>query len=167
MTNSCNVIFLDRDGVINEKRDDYVKSISELKIFPYVAQSIKKFHELGFIVIVITNQSVINRGIITDKQLEKIHDEIQDSLELSGTKIEAFYYCPHTPEESCSCRKPKTGLILQAVSDWNINLDSSWFFGDSDSDIAAGKSIGCKTMKITDNFNLLDAVEELKKLMTQ
>ena len=89
MTNSCNVIFLDRDGVINEKRDDYVKSISELKIFPYVAKAIKKFHELGFIVIVITNQSVINRGIITDKQLEKIHDEIQENLELSGTKIEA------------------------------------------------------------------------------
>ena len=167
MTNSCNVIFLDRDGVINEKRDDYVKSTSELKIFPYVAQSIKKFHELGFIVIVITNQSVINRGIITHDQLEKIHNKIKENLKLSGTKIEAFYYCPHTPEESCSCRKPKTGLILQAVSDWNINLDSSWFFGDSDSDIAAGKSTGCKTMKITDNFNLLDAVEELKKLMTQ
>ena len=167
MTNSHNGIFLDRDGVINERRDDYAKSISELKIFPHVGQSIQKLHELGFIVIVITNQSAINRGLITHEQLQKIHDKIQESLELSETKIDAFYYCPHTPEESCYCRKPKSGLILEATSEWNINLDSSWFFGDSESDIIAGKSAGCKTMKITNNFNLSDAVEELEKLMAK
>ena len=80
MTNSYNGIFLDRDGVINEKRDDYVKSTSELKIFPYVAQSIKKFHELGFIVIVITNQSGVARGIYTENDVKKLHKEVNKEL---------------------------------------------------------------------------------------
>ncbi len=158
-----NGIFLDRDGVINEKRDDYVKSISELKIFSYAAKSIKKLHDLGFLVVVITNQSAINRGLITHEQLEKIHNKIQENLILSNTKIDAFYYCPHTPEESCSCRKPKPDLILKASNDLNIKLNSSWFFGDSESDVIAGRSAGCKTVKITNDHNLLDAVDELER----
>tara|TARA_B110000014_G_C20110474_1_gene584886 strand:+ start:922 stop:1425 length:504 start_codon:yes stop_codon:yes gene_type:complete len=162
-----NGIFLDRDGVINEKRDDYVKSVSELKIFSYVAKSIKKLHDLGFLVVVITNQSAINRGLMTHNQLEIIHNTIQENLISSKTKIDAFYYCPHTPDELCSCRKPKPELILRASDDLNIKLDSSWFFGDSESDIIAGKSAGCKTVKITNKYNLLDAVEELEKNITK
>tara|TARA_B100002049_G_C16061062_1_gene368065 strand:- start:806 stop:1309 length:504 start_codon:yes stop_codon:yes gene_type:complete len=167
MTNLHNGIFLDRDGVINEKRDDYVKFVSELNIFSYVSKSIKKLHDLGFLVVVITNQSAINRGLITHDQLKKIHDAIQENLKSSKTKIDAFYYCPHTPTELCSCRKPKPELILQASNDLNIKLDSSWFFGDSESDIIAGKSAGCKTVKITNKLNLLDAVEELEKTITK
>ena len=162
-----NGIFLDRDGVINEKRDDYVKSVSELKIFSYVAKSIKKLHDLGFLVVVITNQSAINRGLMTHNQLENIHNTIQENLISSKTKIDAFYYCPHTPDELCFCRKPKPELILRASDDLNIKLDSSWFFGDSESDIIAGKSAGCKTVKITNKYNLLDAVEELEKNITK
>ena len=124
MTNLHNGIFLDRDGVINEKRDDYVKFVSELNIFSYVSKSIKKLHDLGFLVVVITNQSAINRGLITHDQLKKIHDAIQENLKSSKTKIDAFYYCPHTPTELCSCRKPKPELILQASNDLNIKLDS-------------------------------------------
>ena len=160
-------IFFDRDGIINKERSDYVKNVQELELFPEFPKFVKSLKEHGFLIMVITNQSAINRGLITHEQLQKIHDKIQENLELSETKIDAFYYCPHTPEESCYCRKPKSGLILEATSEWNINLDSSWFFGDSESDIIAGKSAGCKTMKITNNFNLSDAVEELEKLMAK
>ena len=90
-----------------------------------------------------------------------------DYFLLSKTKIDAFYYCPHTPDELCSCRKPEPELILRASDDLNIKLDSSWFFGDSESDIIAGKSAGCKTVKITNKYNLLDAVEELEKNITK
>ena len=71
------------------------------------------------------------------------------------------------PKESCSCRKPKTGLILKAAATWKINLESSWVFGDSDSDVIAGKSVGCKTIKITPNFNLQNAVEQVEQLLTK
>ncbi len=165
MINSNTAIFLDRDGVINKEKHDYVKSVDELEIFPYVGNSIKKIHELGFLAIVISNQSAINRGLTTHENVIMIHDKIQEILKPFQTKIDAFYYCPHTPEESCSCRKPKTKLILKAVTTWKIDLKSSWFFGDSDSDIIAGKSLDCKTIKIEPNFNLADAVLKVEELL--
>jgi len=167
MINSNTAIFLDRDGVINKEKDDYVKSVGELEIFPYVGNSIKKIHKLGFLAIVITNQSAINRGLTTHENIIMIHDQIQEILKPFQTKIDAFYYCPHMPKEYCSCRKPKTGLILKAAATWEINLESSWVFGDSDSDVIAGKSVGCKTIKITPNFNLQNAVEQVEELLTK
>ena len=156
-------IFLDRDGVINEEKKDYVKNINEFKIFDYVSAAINLLKENNFLVILITNQSAINRGFTTHENVIMIHDKIQEILKPFQTKIDAFYYCPHTPEESCSCRKPKTKLILKAVTTWKIDLKSSWFFGDSDSDIIAGKSLDCKTIKIGSNFNLEDAVQKVEE----
>ena len=129
------------------KQTRYInESVTRREIrFDNVAKSIKKLHDLGFLVVVITNQSAINRGLMTHNQLENIHNTIQENLISSKTKIDAFYYCPHTPDELCFCRKPKPELILRASDDLNIKLDSSWFFGDSESDIIAGKSAGCKS----------------------
>ena len=152
------VVFLDRDGVLNKNKDDYVKHISELEIFPFISESIKKLQSVGFKIIVITNQSAINRGLITEKHLNEIHEKIQSFLIQHNAKIDYFYYCPHTPTENCSCRKPKSGLLLKAIDDFSIDVNNSWFIGDRDSDIQAGQSVGCKTLKIQNNFNLEKAV---------
>ncbi len=152
-------IFLDRDGVINRKRDDYVKSINELEIFPEVGDSIWKLKKLGFLVIVITNQSVINRGIITNQELEKIHTAIQRNLEKKHCNIDKFYFCPHSPDENCNCRKPKSGLILRAIEDFTINTSNSWMIGDCMTDIQAGEKVGCKTILLKENFSLSEAVK--------
>ena len=158
-----NAIFLDRDGVINEKRDDYVKSVSELKIFSYAAKSIKKLHDLGFVVIVITNQSAINRGLMTHNQLEIIHNTIQENLISSKTKIDAFYFCPHKPDENCLCRKPNSELIVRASNDFDIDLKSSWMIGDNDSDVLAGKNAGCQGVKIENNSDLPNTIKHILK----
>ena len=161
--NKSKSIFLDRDGVLNKNKDDYVKHISELEIFPFISESIKKLQSVGFKIIVITNQSAINRGLMTEKHLNEIHEKIQSFLIEHNTKIDYFYYCPHTPTENCSCRKPKAGLLLKAIDDFSIDVNNSWFIGDRDSDIQAGESVGCKTLKIQNNFNLEKAVNLILK----
>lgn len=161
--NKSKAVFLDRDGVLNTKKDDYVKKTSELEIFPFISESIKKLQKEGFKVIVITNQSAINRGLMNDNDLEKIHDEIQRFLIKHGTKIDAFYHCPHTPSENCFCRKPKPGLLLRAIGDFSIDVNQSWFLGDSDSDILVGTTVGCKTIKIKNEVSLEHAVKLILK----
>ncbi|MCV0400959.1 MAG: HAD family hydrolase [Nitrosopumilus sp.] len=148
-------IFLDRDGVLNKKREDYVKSIKELEIFPNIQKVILELKKRGFLIIVITNQSVINRGIITIKELEKIHLTIQKYLEEEKTKIDKFYFCPHRPNENCDCRKPKPGLILEAINEFSIDASKSWMIGDSITDIQAGKKAGCKTIFLKKNDSLI------------
>ena len=159
--NKLKTVFVDRDGVINQERSDYVKSISELEIYPNVAKNIKLLKDAGFLVIVITNQSAVNRGIITHEIVSQIHDSIQDHLKKYGTFLDGFYYCPHTPDENCNCRKPKPGLLEKAILELNVDLNSSWMIGDSDSDIEAADSIGCKSIKISNNFSLDNAVEKI------
>ena len=159
--NKLKTVFVDRDGVINQERSDYVKSISELEIYPNVAKNIKLLKDAGFLVVVITNQSAVNRGIVTHETINQIHNSIQDHLKKYGTFLDGFYYCPHTPNENCNCRKPKSGLLEKAILELNIDLNSSWMIGDSDSDIEAADSIGCKAIKINDNFSLDNAVEKI------
>jgi len=159
--NKLKTVFLDRDGVINQERSDYVKSISELEIYPNVAKNIKLLKDAGFLVVVITNQSAVNRGIVTPEMINQIHNSIQVHLKKYGTFLDGFYYCPHTPNENCNCRKPKPGLLQQAILELNIDLNSSWMIGDSDSDIEAADSVGCKAIKINDNFSLDNAVEKI------
>jgi len=159
--NKLKTVFVDRDGVINQERSDYVKSISELEIYPNVAKNIKLLKDAGFLVVVITNQSAVNRGIITHEMINQIHNSIQDHLKKHGTFLDGFYYCPHIPNENCNCRKPKPGLLQKAILELNIDLNSSWMIGDSDSDIEAADSVGCKAIKINDNFSLDNAVEKI------
>ena len=159
MVEKRRAIFLDRDGVINKKRDDYVKSINELEIFPFVASAIKKLNNANFKVIVITNQSAINRNIITHKKVEEIHLAIQNYLKKNQSFIDAFYYCPHRPDENCICRKPKPGLLIKAIQDFKIDPKESWMVGDSNSDLESGRLAGCNVMKINNHINLEKTVE--------
>ena len=150
-------IFLDRDGVLNVKRDDYVKTENELVIFPKVGRTLKLLQNNGFELFIITNQSVINRGIITPSEEEKINNKLLSYLLEYDVKITKIYICPHRPDENCSCRKPKTGLIEKAASDHNIDLQKSWFIGDSLSDKNAALTSGCRFImnKTNGDINLL------------
>ena len=154
-------IFIDRDGVINHERNDYVKSISELEIFPNVVKNIELLKNAGFLIVVITNQSAINRGIITHEAVNQIHDSIQNHLKKNGTCVDGFFYCPHKPDENCNCRKPKSGLLHQAILELNIDPNSSWMIGDNKSDIEAAISVGCKAIKIDNNFSLDKAIHKI------
>ena len=161
MNNFRKAIFLDRDGVLNKERKDYVKNISELEMFPEIIVPIKKLKEKGFLIIIITNQSVINRGIITLENVQQIHQHIQNYLKKFEIKLDGFYICPHRPDENCLCRKPKSGLILRAIDDFKIDITSSWMIGDSDSDIIAARTVGCKAIKIGKEISLDQAVKNI------
>ena len=164
--NKLKTIFLDRDGVINKERNDYVKSISELEIFPNVAKNVELLKNAGFLVVIITNQSAINRGLITHEMVNQIHSSIQNYLKANGTHVDGFFYCPHKPDENCNCRKPKSGLLNNAILELNIDINSSWMIGDNDSDIEASTSIGCKAIKIDNNFSLDNAVDKILNYRT-
>ena len=156
--NSSKAVFLDRDGVINLYRNDYVKSIDEFVLLPNSIQAISKLNKMGFKIIVITNQSIINRKIISLDTLNEIHNFLVDTVSQNDGKILKIYFCPHTPDEHCNCRKPDPGLLEQAISDFNIDIKQSWFVGDSESDMIAASSVGLNHIRLECNGDLLKAV---------
>lgn len=159
MTNSRKAIFLDRDGVINKEHKDYVKNIDELEVFSDIVNPLKLLQQNEFLLIVITNQSAINRGLTTVTSVNEIHNKIQNFLNGFSLFIDEFYICPHRPDENCDCRKPKPGLILRATKEHSIDLSKSWMIGDNQSDITAASLSGCKGLLIDEKFRLDDAVQ--------
>ena len=152
-------VFLDRDGIINKKVPvkDWVKNVDELVYLPKVKEVISMIKRKGYLVIITSNQSGINRGIIKKENIEKINEKLKKDL-----GVDAIYYCPHLPDENCGCRKPKTGLIEKAVKDFNIDIKNSWFIGDNDYDMIAGKSAGCKTLMVDGNIGISQIENVLK-----
>ena len=153
-------VFLDRDGVINEQRIDHVKDIDEFKIFSGVGEAIKLLKEKGYLVIIITNQSVIGRNIISETKLEEIHLKLKNYLKQYNTYVDSIYHCPHTPEQNCNCRKPKPGLLIKASEDFNIDLEKSYFIGDSESDLTAASEAKCKGILLKKDQTLLEIVKK-------
>lgn len=155
-------IFLDRDGVINRKvpEMDFVKNPGELVYLPGVREIISMLKNKGYIVIVVSNQSGINRGIIKKEELEKIDGKLKKDLGVDG-----IYYCPHLPEENCLCRKPKTGLIERAARDFDIDVRKSLLVGDNDSDIIAGNGAGCRTIMVNGDIGIKDAENKLAEVI--
>lgn len=139
-----------------------MKTIDEFEILPYVDTYIKKIRELGFKIIVITNQSPVNRNLMSLDDLEMIHENLIMRLRKNKCIIDDIFYCPHMPEDNCLCRKPAIGLYRQAQAKHDIRLNGSWMIGDSDTDIEAGRSAGCKTIKTKRDGSLRDAYEAIK-----
>jgi D-glycero-D-manno-heptose 1,7-bisphosphate phosphatase len=160
-------IFLDRDGIINKHRSDYVKSIQEFEILPCVPYYLGKFRNLGFRLIIITNQSAVNRGLISSEELKIIHDYLIQKLFSFGCSIDDIFCCPHRPDENCECRKPKIRMFLDAARKHNIDLSKSWVIGDNETDIEPGKKIGCNTIKIKTNASLRRAYCKIRRATTK
>jgi D-glycero-D-manno-heptose 1,7-bisphosphate phosphatase len=137
------VVFLDRDGVINSNRPDYVKRWSEFEFLPGSLEALQLLGIHGHHVIVVTNQSVINRNMTTKQVLEQLHKKMTEAVLSHGGAIEAVYYCPHVPEDGCSCRKPEPGLIYQAQADYGLQLPETCMVGDSLKDIQCARRAGC------------------------
>ena len=137
------VIFLDRDGVINENRSDYVKRWSEFVFLPRSLEAMKRLALHGYHVFVITNQSVINRKMTTEETLQKMHENMTEAVAACGGHVEAVYYCPHVPEDSCRCRKPEPGLIYRAQADYGLDLSETCMVGDSLKDVVCARRAGC------------------------
>ncbi|MGR9107052.1 MAG: D-glycero-beta-D-manno-heptose 1,7-bisphosphate 7-phosphatase [Gammaproteobacteria bacterium] len=141
-------ILLDRDGVINEDSDEYIKNPDEWQPIPGSLEAIADLCRAGYRIVVITNQSGLSRGFLKPDTLEAIHEKMHHHVEECGGKIEAVYVCPHAPNDHCECRKPEPGLLKRFASDYRVSLDHIPFIGDSYRDIQAGRAAGANPMLV-------------------
>lgn len=143
-------VFLDRDGVINRKAPNgqYITSWQELELLPGAADAIAMLNGCEFRVIVVTNQRCIAKQLVTEDNIRALNKRLCEELAVAGSRIDAVYYCPHDIEPPCNCRKPSPGMLLQAARDHHLDLQSSWMVGDSESDIIAGRTAGCRTVRL-------------------
>ncbi len=137
------VVFLDRDGVINRDSPVYIKSWDEFEFLPGSIEAIKRLTLNRFTTIIITNQSVINRNMVSREDLEYIHAMMKSAVKSGEGEIKDIFFCPHIPEDECDCRKPKPGLIYMAQKKYQIDLADSIMVGDSTKDIECARNAGC------------------------
>jgi histidinol-phosphate phosphatase family protein len=146
-------VFLDRDGVLNERpvHHAYVTSSDELVVLPSVPRALRLLKDLGFLLIVVTNQRGIARGIMSHKDLDAVNSGLAQKLAVAGVSLDAIYSCPHAEDEGCQCRKPRPGMLLRAAREWSLSLSDSYLVGDAPSDVEAGRAAGCTTVILTGN----------------
>lgn len=156
-----NVVFLDRDGVINADSPDYIKSWEEFNFLPGSLQALADLTRAGYHLIVITNQSMIGRGMVPLPVLEQMHGRMRKAVEQAGGVIHDIIFCPHRPEDHCRCRKPEPGMILEAGRCHGIDLSSTVMIGDNAKDVICGRNAGCGATILVRTGNGETARQEL------
>lgn len=141
-------VFLDRDGVINENRRDYVRCLSQWVPLPGVFEAVARLCSRGHPVVVVTNQSGIARGFFTEDDLARIHRRMTELLRRAGGRFTGIQFCPHAPWDKCLCRKPETGMIDAARRDSALPESGGWIVGDAETDMELGRRTGLKTILV-------------------
>jgi D-glycero-D-manno-heptose 1,7-bisphosphate phosphatase len=151
-------VFLDRDGTLIEEAG-YLDRLERLVFFPYTVDAVRLLNRAGFVVVVITNQAGIARGIVAPGFVQEAHDHIAARLAKGGARVDAFYHCPHHPEAAvealridCDCRKPKPGLLRQAADDLALDLARSFVVGDRWHDLEAGLALGIRGLLVRTGY---------------
>lgn len=153
MGTSRRAVFLDRDGVIVEDRG-LLLDVEGIQIPAGVPEALSKLHQAGFALVVISNQAVVARGLISEAKVLKLQEQVESRLQsLGAPQLDGFYYCPHHPSATlstyrvdCSCRKPRPGLLLKASQDLGLDLSASFMVGDRPTDLQAGHRAGCRSL---------------------
>lgn len=159
-------VFVDRDGTLNVDTH-YLPGPEKVELHAGVSRGVALLRSHDFLVVVVTNQSGIARGFYTRQAVEEIHRRIQDLLASAGTRVDAFYYCPHAPQDGCACRKPGTALFAQAARDLGIDLPSSAIIGDRMLDVDAGAKLGLTTVYVPEPGALERYPEERRRARTE
>lgn len=142
------LVILDRDGVINYDSKQFIKSPAEWRPIPGSLEAISRLHEAGYLVVVATNQSGLGRGLFDMDTLNAIHDKMHRAVLGAGGRIDAIFYCPHSVEANCSCRKPKTGMFERIAACFNVDLAGVPAIGDSLRDLQAAAAVGAKPLLV-------------------
>lgn len=168
------LVMLDRDGVINKDSEHFIKSPDEWFALPGSLEAIRLLNEKNRIVAVITNQSGIARGLFSLETLKNIHQKLQDELAKIGGHVDGIFYCPHGPDDHCDCRKPKAGLLRQALAQFSVSPPYACMVGDSIRDIQAATTAQCEPILVlsgngektwADNKEHLKGIQVYKDLM--
>lgn len=133
-------LFLDRDGVIIENRANYVRSWADVTFYEQALEALRRLRDTPYVIVIVTNQSAVGRGILTLTQTEAINQGVVAHIRAQGGRVDAAYLCPHAPDEGCACRKPQPGMLRQAAADLHLDLTRSWMVGDALTDIQAGQA---------------------------
>jgi len=153
-------VFLDRDGVLNREMGNYVTHLEDFIINDGVVEALKIFQQKKFLLIVISNQGGISKGICTKEQVDYLHLHLQRAMKNKGIEISEVYYCQHHPDvTNCICRKPDSLLLEKAMARFNIDPSQSFFIGDAERDMQAGHKAGVKTIKVEPNQSLMEVVD--------
>ena len=153
-------VFLDRDGVINraaDRREYYITSVEKFHFIDGIFEAVSLLNSYGYLVIVVTNQRGVPRGYLSMDTLNQIHKYMADEFSKNGAHITAVKTCVCDQTNPCECRKPKPGMLQGSSEEFFVDLGESWIIGDSESDIYAGKSAGCKTALLSDNDSINDS----------
>lgn len=151
-------IFLDRDGVIN-KEIGYLHKTKDFKFIDGVFEACNYFQEKGYLIIIITNQSGIGRGYYTEEDFHILNNWMNKHFRINGINITDIFFCPHAPDDDCNCRKPKPGLIQDALQKHSIGIERSWIVGDKESDITAGNLAGIENTIIVKTGHEIDELK--------
>lgn len=141
-------VFLDRDGIMNRQppEHDYIKSWQEFRFLPGAPEAVCRLNQAGYLVLIVTNQRGVARGMMTMDDVSDIHERMCRELAKTGAHVDGIYVCPHE-SGTCTCRKPEIGLFLQAEQEFEIDKCQSWMVGDSNSDVLAGQRYGIRTIQ--------------------
>lgn len=146
--------FLDRDGTII-RQVELMHDVSQIRLLPGAAAAIRRLNRKSILVVVVTNQPVVARGVASEQEVELVHEELNRRLQAQGAHIDAFYFCPHHPNATleqyrtaCKCRKPEPGMILRAAEEHGVDLSRSVMIGDTTQDIVAGNRAGVRTILV-------------------
>ncbi len=151
-------VFLDRDGTIIYDKG-FMKTPDEIELLPMAGEAIKMLNENGFFVAILSNQSGINRGMMTEEDVEKMNRRLVELLNRKGAQIDFITYCPSTPEENLPCRKPNTGMVEEVKKKFDIDMSRSFVIGDKSSDIKLAKNIGATSMLVLTGYGKETAKE--------
>ena len=143
-------VFLDRDGTLSHERH-YLRDAAELQLLPGVREALIALRERAFLLVVVTNQSGIARGLMSEDDVARVHAALAEALG-PAAEPHAIYVCPHGPDHGCECRKPKPGLLVRAAAELNIHLGASFIVGDKVSDLRAGESVGCRGVLVRTGY---------------
>jgi D-glycero-D-manno-heptose 1,7-bisphosphate phosphatase len=149
-------VFLDRDGTVIED-PGYLSDPADVRLMPGAADVLRALQADGFLLVLVSNQSGIGRGWTTVEQADAVHRRLVDVLAAEGVTIDDVRYCPHAPDEGCSCRKPLPGLLIESARALGIDLEASVMIGNTDADIGAGRAAGVRTVALGADAGALDA----------
>jgi D-glycero-D-manno-heptose 1,7-bisphosphate phosphatase len=144
---------LDRDGTISEEVG-YLNHVERFRMFPFAGAAIRRLHEAGLAVIVVTNQSGVARGYFPESLVQQVNERMQRELAAVGARLDGVYYCPHGSADNCECRKPKTGMLEQAAREHTIDLGRSFVVGDRYADMELAFRGGCKSVFVQTGYGL-------------